>query len=171
MLETTRRGWSKGPLSLASPHFPTASEGAGRIPPGIAGFTLLETIVVLVVAGLLLGLVVERGPLHSARADFNVQRARVLALLRMARLDAQLDGASVSVKFEPVSGALVEIARHRVVRRVALARGAGILTSADGAFVFFSDGTARQGAWRLSVEGYGTSLRLDPLTGRILVDA
>jgi general secretion pathway protein H len=52
------------------------------------GFTLIEIIVVLVILGLMVGLVVSRGPLHSQRLDLDAAARAVAASLRLARSQA-----------------------------------------------------------------------------------
>jgi general secretion pathway protein H len=61
-----------------------------------AGFTLIEMIAVLVVAGLLIGLVIARGPMRSRTLDAKAASGEIAMALREAR--AQAIGAD-----EPVS--------------------------------------------------------------------
>ena len=58
------------------------------------GFTLIEILVVLAVMGLLVGLVVGRGPQRSAALDLRATAGRVAAGLRAARVQAVIGGHS-----------------------------------------------------------------------------
>lgn len=49
------------------------------------GFTLLEMIIVLVIIGLILGIAVARGPMHSARLDAEAAARELAGALRLAR--------------------------------------------------------------------------------------
>ncbi|MCG0996297.1 type II secretion system GspH family protein [Acetobacter indonesiensis] len=62
------------------------------------GFTLLEMIIVLALAGLFLSLMLERGPVYSTLASFLQARERLLSTLRNARLDAMTKGVSITVR-------------------------------------------------------------------------
>jgi len=131
---------------------------------------LLETIVVLAIAGLLLGLLIERGPLHSARAEFLKQKGQVLTLLRHAQLDAQLRGEPVSVGLDASHRALVERANGRLLARTSLGSDAVLVMSGGRAMGFRPDGSGEAARWLLRVGGHVATLSISPLTGRILID-
>lgn len=127
----------------------------------------------LAVAGLLLGLVIERGPPHSAQATFLRARGAVLSTLRSARLDAMTRGEAVSVRFDAAQRALVETSGARVLRRAVLPEGAAVLTPAGaiaGAMIFRPDGTGSAAGWRLASGARNLTVTLSPLTGRVLAD-
>jgi general secretion pathway protein H len=58
-------------------------EGARR--RGQAGFTLIEIVVVLVILGLVLGVVVSRGPMRSRTLELRGVASQVAETLRLAR--------------------------------------------------------------------------------------
>lgn len=133
-----------------------------------AGFTVIETIVVLVVMGLLLGLILQHGPLHSSRATFLSGRDATLSALRTARLDAQLRGRSLIVRFDPVRRVIVESSTDDVLRETAIGRGVTI--SAPVPIHFAPDGTGNGGPWRINCEALTAVFAISPLTGRVLAD-
>lgn len=68
--------------------------------PGTAGFTLLEMLVVIVIAGLLTSLIVSRGPLRSRTLAFAMVRDRVEGVLEEARAQAVSGGGDVIVQVD-----------------------------------------------------------------------
>ena len=70
-----------------------------------AGFTLIEMLVVLVVLGLTLGLVVQRGPTRSATLETRGATGQLLQSLRQARSRAIALNRDVAFK--------LEVAQHR----------------------------------------------------------
>lgn len=134
-----------------------------------SGFTLLETLIVLVIAGLLLGLVVSRGPLHSARAEFLRARGQVVTVLRAARLEARLSGRPVRVDL--VRGALLTRRDGRVTARQGLGAHVMVWERAHRGMRFLPDGTGQEAVWRVSVGRLSARISVSALTGRIRVDA
>ena len=65
-----------------------------------SGFTLIEMIVVLVVLGLVFGLVITRGPMHSATLDARTAAREVAQALRLARSRAIVSDRLVSVRID-----------------------------------------------------------------------
>ncbi|MBS1103325.1 prepilin-type N-terminal cleavage/methylation domain-containing protein [Gluconobacter sp. Dm-62] len=133
-----------------------------------AGFTLIEMIVVLVVAGLLLGLILQHGPLRSSRATFLSSRNAVLSELRTARLDAQTRGEHIVVQVDAARQAIIESAGPGMLRTVPIGRG--VTVSASIPMHFAPDGTGAGGPWRVSCDALTAVFAVSPLTGRILAD-
>jgi general secretion pathway protein H len=111
------------------------------------GFTLLEMIIVLVILGLMLGLVVTRGPLHSARLDGEATARDLAGTLRLARGRAISRDQSVSVILTPSTYQIEGLPQRAIPRDVALAGNAVIRFSPDGSSsggtVFVQTPTAR----------------------------
>ena len=66
-----------------------------------AGFTLLETLIVLLLLGAGLYLVAGRGPLRSAGLDGQAAAVRIAGTLRTARAEAIARNRPVAVLFDP----------------------------------------------------------------------
>lgn len=97
-----------------------------------SGFTLLEMIVVLVILGLMLTLVVTRGPMHSARLDNEAAARELAGALRLARGRAIAQNQPVSVVLTPHSYQVDGLAVHAVPGDVALAGNPVIRFAPDG---------------------------------------
>ncbi|NHN87702.1 prepilin-type N-terminal cleavage/methylation domain-containing protein [Acetobacter conturbans] len=139
-----------------------------------SGFTLLEITVVLVIAGLLLGVVVERGPFHSSVVTFGAARSKVVHILRSAQDRALTGGRSVTVivdiaqrDFMTVAGKSV---RHdRLTGPVSAFMplpGGGM--APRGIFRFDPDGSASGPPLALLLGNETELLTVSPVTGRIL---
>jgi general secretion pathway protein H len=111
------------------------------------GFTLLEMIIVLAILGLVLALVVTRGPMHSARLDTEAAAREVAGELRLARGHAIAHDQSVSVVLTPHTYQIVGLPQRVVPPDVALAGSAMIRFSPDGSSsggtVFVQTATSR----------------------------
>lgn len=77
--------------------------GGGRT---AAGFTLMEVLIVLVILGLVMGLVMARGPMHSRTLDVRAAASQVARLMRTARGQAIATDQPVEV--------VVDLRRHGV---------------------------------------------------------
>jgi general secretion pathway protein H len=123
------------------------------------GFTLLEMIVVLAILGLALGLVISRGPMHSARLDAEAAARELTAALRVARGRAIAQDRPVAVALAANSYLVDGSAAHRVPADVTLAGNAAIRFDPDGSS---SGGT-------VVVQGAASrvTIAVDWLTGRV----
>lgn len=65
-----------------------------------AGFTLFEMIVVLVIVGLVLGLVLARGPWRSPGLEARAIAERIAGALRLARAEAIADDHAVYLTYD-----------------------------------------------------------------------
>ncbi|WP_086650923.1 pilus assembly FimT family protein [Acetobacter cibinongensis] len=102
------------------------------------GFTLLEMIIVLAIAGLFLSLMLERGPVHSTMASFLQAREALLSTLRTARLDAMTKGAPITVRFNSAQNQILELSSKTIIKTVYLPKESALL--APMPFVFQPDG-------------------------------
>lgn len=123
------------------------------------GFTLLEMIVVLVILGLALGLVISRGPMHSARLDAEATARDLTSALRLARGRAIAENRPVAVALAANFYRIEGSAAHRVPTDITLAGNATIGFAPDGSS---SGGT-------IAVQGPTSRLTIavDWLTGRV----
>lgn len=155
-------------------------EGAGVVPvlhaavlPGgrDAGFTLIEVIVVLVVLGLVGGLVLSRGPAHSAALDMRLASGSVAQALRLARTRAIASNQGVSVVFDTQAGTMQVGAAppHRLPPGLEMA----VTAMADQAsgpravIRFLPDGSSTGGRVDLAGNGRSVQVGVDWLTGRV----
>jgi len=141
------------------------------------GFTLIEMIVVLVVVGLVMGLVLARGPMHSRTLEAHAAARDIAQTLRAAR--ARAIAANQSVEF------ILDPRRHSF--RVDAGAANGLppwldlsAAAAPGetfgnrivAIRFAPDGSASGGRIELANGKLRLSIGVDWLTGRVsVVDA
>jgi general secretion pathway protein H len=139
-----------------------------------AGFTLIETIVVLVVLGLMVGLVLARGPVRSRSLELRAAADQLAQTLRGARAQAiRLD--------RPVSFVL-DLARHSYsigggrAETLPLHMGLSMITVAGetmgshiGGIVFEPDGSASGGRIEIADGQRRLQVGVDWLTGRVSV--
>jgi general secretion pathway protein H len=149
----------------------TASLTSGSVrrarQPG--GFTLIETLVVLVVIALAIGLVAMRGPGHSARLELDGAARDVAGLLRMARAQAIAHDRAVAVLLDPTAHVL----RIDGTLHPALPAAIGVRLvpppSGGNAIVFAPDGSASGGRIDLVGKARTVTVNVDWLTGRVTV--
>jgi general secretion pathway protein H len=96
------------------------------------GFTLLEMIVVLAILGLMLGVVVARGPMHSPRLDTEAATRELAGALRLARGRAIARDQAVSVRVAADGYQVDGMAAHTVPADVSLSGNSVISFSPDG---------------------------------------
>jgi general secretion pathway protein H len=123
------------------------------------GFTLIEMIVVLVILGLMMGLVVARGPLHSRRLDMEATARGLAGALRVARGQALAQHRPVVVS--------VAANGYRVDGEPSHSVPADVVLSGDAAIRYAPDGSSSGG--HIAVQG-GTGrigIVVDWLTGRV----
>jgi general secretion pathway protein H len=125
------------------------------------GFTLLEMVVVLVILGLVLGLVIARGPMHSARLDVEAVTRDLAGALRLARSRAMASDRPVAVVLAANYYRTDGSATYRLPADVTLAGNAVIR--------FAPDGSSSGGS--IAVQGTTSriTIAVDWLTGRVHV--
>ena len=97
-----------------------------------SGYTLLEMIVVLAILGLMLGIVVTRGPMHSPRLDTEVAVRELAGALRVARGRAIAQDKPVSVLLAADRYQVDGMASHAVPADVSLSGNTVIRFAPDG---------------------------------------
>lgn len=152
------------------------SYSVGRAAPSPcrdAGFTLLEMLVVLVIAGLLIGLVLTRGPLRSDTMTFSDGRLRVVSALQAARREAVLRGHDVLMQVD-VQSHTVSVVDGPHVEVEPLVSPVMLGSDSDHAVEvitehFSADGTAEGMPIILRYGRFRARITLSPMTGRIMV--
>lgn len=141
---------------------------------GQAGFTLIEVLVVLAVLGLMLGLVVARGPQRSPALDLRVAAGQVAGVLRAARARAIAGNRPVLVEIDVAARSIRPGGAAPIVlpADVALAATttAGLAAGDHSAgFRFAPDGSASGGSVDLAAGERRARIDIGWLTGRVSV--
>ena len=133
-----------------------------------AGFTLIEMIVVLVVLGLMVGILVSRGPTRSATIDLTAASRTLADALRHARGQAILTDRPVRISVLQAREALAHAAHRNQAGPIELSlHSPPDDPHQDGTLRFNADGSAN-GARIVLAEGHeAVSISIDWLTGRI----
>lgn len=124
-----------------------------------SGFTLLEMIIVLAILGLMLGVVVARGPMHSTRLDTEAATRELAAALRMARGRAIAHDQAVSV--------LVAADRYQVDGMAAHALPADVSLSGNRVISFAPDGSSSGGTIVVQASNIRMVVAVNWLTGHV----
>lgn len=142
------------------------------------GFTLLEMLVVLVLAAITVSVVGAGGQAYMDRSRYNQTVRDVSSQLNKARALSVQEGRSVTVTYQPevrrlvVDGRLsLEVPGSLVVQWEAISRNPGSRKDAPAAgepiFVFNSDGGARGGRLAVLRGGRGVTFRVNWLLGTV----
>ncbi len=138
-----------------------------------SGFTLLELLVVLVLAAIAVTIVGGSAQSFMARAQYHQAVREVASQLGQARSLCVQEGRSVVVSYEPQERQLTIDGQHPV------RLPDGLDVSWDAAqkqqpgqagqiiFIFNADGGARGGLFTVSRAGQGTSFRVNWLLGTV----
>ena len=126
------------------------------------GFTLLEMLVVLAVLGLMVGLVVARGPMRSAGLNARMAANQLAGSLRAARSEAIAADRSVAVAINGAAG-IVQIgaAPPRVL--------GAVLSNPARPIIFGPDGTSGGADMLVAAGAVRMRVVLDWLTGRVSI--
>ena len=126
-------------------------------------------IVVLAILGATLGLVLTRGPAHSAALDMRSATASVAGALRLARTRAIVTNRPVATAFDPAYSTL------RVgddpIRMLPGGIRFSVVTVQEQvpAIRFFPDGSSTGGRVELTEDGQRAQVGVDWLTGRVSI--
>jgi general secretion pathway protein H len=140
-----------------------------------SGFTMIEMIVVLVVLGLMLGLVLGRGPMRSSTLDAGVAARELAQALRLARSRAITLDRPVSLLLDRVAHN-VRIDGERLQAlprdvRISAATPAGEVISDRVVDIrFTTDGSSSGARIVLGEQNFQRVLVVDWLTGRVRID-
>ena len=144
---------------------------------GQGGFTLLEIMVVLAVLGLVMGLVLSRGPMRSRTLQTHAVASEVARVLRGARGQAIATDRPVEVVFDLAAhGLRVDGGKLQTLPpQVALSVNASVTQTLGrrlAGFRFAPDGSASGGHVTMAERGLRLEVGVDWLTGRVsIVDA
>ena len=137
------------------------------------GFTLLETLIVLLIVGLMLAFVLERGPIRSAGLTARAAAAELAEGLRLARSQAIAANQPVSLSVDVVrhvwrvgSGPLQLLPPEL---EIALYTVAGAQLGSAGFIAFAPDGSSTGGRIELVRGTERLKVGVDWLTGRVSV--
>ncbi len=129
-----------------------------------AGFTLIETIVVLVILGLALTIVAGFLPRRNATLELTDATAHVANAMRLARSRAMTESRPIPFVASPD--------RHGFRLDnipVTLGRSVAVDTIGPSLILFAPDGSSSGGSLRVAVDGRQRLIRVDWLTGRVVV--
>jgi general secretion pathway protein H len=127
------------------------------------GFTLIETIVVLVILGMALGIVAGFLPRRNTTLELSAATSRVAGALRIARSRAMAEG-------HPVPFVAVPDGHGFRVENSTVSLGSAItVVMAQPQILFASDGSTSGGSLRVMVGGKQLLIQVDWLTGRVVV--
>lgn len=134
------------------------------------GFTLLETLIVLVVLSLMAGLVLARGPSRSPTFEVRAAAANLAQTLRGARAMAILTGAPARVEIDLLnrqirSGANALILPASV--RLTYTAVSGRSAAGRAVVAFGADGSSSGGVFGLFLQAVRSAVTIDAFTGRV----
>jgi general secretion pathway protein H len=137
-------------------------------PPGVlpergapGGFTLIETIVVLVILGLALTIVAGFLPRRNTTLELTAATARVTGALRLARSRAMAES-------RPVPFAAAPDGHGFRLDNAPVTLGPSVtVVMTEPRIVFAPDGSTSGGSLRVLVDGRQRVIRIDWLTGRV----
>lgn len=130
-----------------------SATGSSTLPARDDGFTLIEMLVTLAVAGLIAGIAFPRVQNTMSAMEFRRGAAQVTEGLRAARAEAIRTGAPVTLALE---------GRELVIGDgdpVALPDSVSVTAGQDRPVTFYPDGTANPALYRVRSRGAGAAVR------------
>jgi general secretion pathway protein H len=144
-----------------------------RLSSGAAGFTLLETLVVLAVIGLTLALIVGHQPPWSRGFDLDATASELAAQLRLVRSEAIAGNQAVTLEFDlPARRYQAGDAASRELPTgvaVQLLTVGGDQRSVAAGIRFHPDGSSTGGRILLADRTRQIAIGVDWLTGRVTI--
>lgn len=137
---------------------------------GATGFTLIEIMVVLAILGLMLGLVLTRGPVRSQAVEMEAAARDIAGALRLARSTAIAENRMVSLNIDVAHASMrtddgpVRTLPGSLTLRVVAERGGAL-----PGIRFAPDGSSSGGRIELITPGRRVQIGVDWLTGRVRI--
>jgi general secretion pathway protein H len=119
----------------------------------ITGFTLIEMLVTLAIAGLIAGIAFPRVQNSMTAMEFRMGAGQVAEALRSARAEAIRTGEPVALALEGRQLVIGDSAP------VALPASVSVAAGQDAAVTFYPDGTAEPALYRITSRGAGGAVR------------
>jgi general secretion pathway protein H len=119
----------------------------------MAGFTLIEMLVTLAVAGLIAGIAFPRVQSSMTAMEFRLGAGQVVEALRTARAEAIRTGEPVALALE---GRALVIGNRPPI---ALPASVTVTAGQDAPVTFYPDGTAQPALYRIASRGAGAAVR------------
>jgi general secretion pathway protein H len=134
-----------------------------------AGFTLIEMIIVLAVLGLVAGIVISRGPSHSATVDMRSAATRLLQGMRATRAKAIASAQAqlFTVQSAQHSYRVGNEAPQMLPRLVTL--GLDVAGKPARGIAFLPDGSSSGGTVTLQSAGRKMAVTVNWLSGRMQI--
>lgn len=127
-----------------------SATGSRTLPARVDGFTLIEMLVTLAVAGLIAGVAFPRVQNSMTAMEFRMGAGQVTEGLRAARAEAIRTGAPVTLA---VQGRALVIGSGEPV---ALPASVSVIAGQDGPVTFYPDGTAEPALYRIRSRSGGS---------------
>lgn len=127
--------------------------GTGKAPQRMTGFTLIEMLVTLAVAGLIAGIAFPRVQGSMTALEFRLGAGQVAEGLRTARAEAIRTGEPVALTLEGRTLVIGENAPQELPASVSVTAGQ------NAPVTFYPDGTAEPALYRITSRGSGGALR------------
>lgn len=139
---------------------------------GQAGFTLLEMLVVIVLLGLALGIVLQRGPVRSPAVELRAVAGEMARTLRQARAQAVATNRTVAIRFDlPGHAYAVDSGERRALPAALSIRFTsvtpGARTGGAPGIGFAPDGSSSGGFIAFGEGARTVDVTVDWLTGRV----
>jgi general secretion pathway protein H len=131
--------------------------------PNRGGFTLIEIIVVLVILGLALSIVAGFLPRRNTTLELTAATARVTGALRLARSRAMVEGRAIPFT------ATADGHGFRLDQAFVTLGPSVTVAMAEPRILFAPDGSTSGGLLHVLVNGKQRAIRVDWLTGRVVV--